>query len=63
MEPAKLWIWLPLPVDNEDRQLFAAWVTITDGDGATACFWHEAWLLDQPVKVRMPDLFSACTSG
>ena len=31
------------------------------GDGKLTSFWHDPWLLDQPLKDAMADLFANCT--
>lgn len=61
MDPSKPWLGLPLPVDTQVRHLFEASVSIILGDGATASFWNDAWLLDQPFRSAFPDLFAVCT--
>ncbi|KAM0905250.1 hypothetical protein ACQ4PT_017523 [Festuca glaucescens] len=61
MDPSKPWLGLPLSVDTQVRHLFEASMSIILGDGATASFWNDAWLLDQPFRSAFPDLFAVCT--
>jgi hypothetical protein len=57
----KPWRGLPLPIDDQVRQLFEASLSISLGDGATASFWHDAWLFDKSLCVSFPELFAVCT--
>jgi hypothetical protein len=61
MDPSKPWRGLPLPIDDQVRQLFEASVSISLGDGATASFWHDAWLFDKSLRVSFLELFALCT--
>jgi hypothetical protein len=42
--PAKPWLGLGTPCDEDDRNLFAAATTVKVGNGNKACFWKSSWL-------------------
>jgi hypothetical protein len=47
----------PLPCDAIDRQLFAAAIEITIGDGTLAYFWSDRWLQRRAPREIAPSLF------
>jgi hypothetical protein len=41
--------------------MFQASISIIIGDGASAMFWLDSWLLDRPICHTAPNLFRAVT--
>jgi hypothetical protein len=51
------WNKLEIPCDARDRELFAASMIVTIGDGKTAKFWSSSWLQGSTAKNLAPTLF------
>ena len=50
---------MEIPVQDADRNLFAAATRITLGDGKTAKFWLSAWLFGEAPKDVAPCIFAS----
>jgi hypothetical protein len=52
---------MDLPRSNADHLLFNSSTTITLGDDAKTCFWHNNWLEGEAPKFLAPNLFQLAT--
>jgi hypothetical protein len=53
----RAWNKLELPCDSRDKELFAASMIVTIGDGKFAKFWTSSWAQGQTLQNIAPTLF------